>query len=493
MTDTAQSSKPDLAGFPVNRDAPVARQSLVRLRFGGNRDVWIVCALLAMAMVATEGVAIWGLRDNALADQTSCYVGAATAGVMLGWLALFLVIATRFRNRQDQTAQLKQSAAALRKSEQNLQAFAELSADWFWEQDADLRFVRDANIPLTSLPSDVGKTRWDFADPAMSPERWDAHKADLAARRPFRDFRWERIRTDGKRRYMSTSGAPMFDEAGTFLGYHGTGRDITADVEAAEELRRAKERAEAASRAKSEFLTNMSHELRTPLNAIIGFAELIQDQERAGRDGNKYAEWAGDILISGRHLLHVINDVLELSRIEAGRYDLADDRVDPAIVARTCVGMLRLRAEEGGVRVDCAIPEADAVLCADRRAVRQIVINLLSNAVKFTASGGTVTLRTERVANGDVAFAVADTGIGIDPAALASLCEPFTQADASIGRTYGGSGLGLAITRKLVMLHGGTLAIESVPGQGTTVRAIFPASRVITDPQQVAAASHMAA
>ena len=189
-----------------------------------------------------------------------------------------------------------------------MKTFAELSADWFWEQDADLRFVRDANIPLTSLPTDVGKTRWDFADPAMSPERWDAHKADLAARRPFRDFRWERLRTDGKRRYMSTSGAPIFDEAGTFLGYHGTGRDITADVEVADELRRAKERAEAASRAKSEFLTNMSHELRTPLNAIIGFAELIQDQERAGRNGNKYAEWAGDILISGRHLLHVINE-----------------------------------------------------------------------------------------------------------------------------------------------------------------------------------------
>ena len=155
--------------------------------------------------------------------------------------------------------------------------------------------------------------------------------------------------------------------------------------------------------------------------------------------------------------------------------------------------MLRLRAEEGGVRVDSAVLEADAVLCADRRSVRQIVINLLSNAIKFTASGGTVSLRTERVANGDVAFAVADTGIGIDPAVLASLCEPFTQADASIGRTYGGSGLGLAITRKLVMLHGGTLTIESVPSQGTTVRAIFPAARVITDPQQVAAARHMAA
>jgi signal transduction histidine kinase len=420
-------------------------------------------------------------------DPVTIGIVVATGGVALGCMAALWAIAVQFRRRQDQNARLEQTTIALRKSERNFKAFAEMSADWFWEQDADLRFVRDANIPLTSLPTDVGKTRWDFADPAMSPHRWDAHKADLAARRPFRDFRWERIRTDGKRRYMSTSGDPLFDDAEQFIGYHGTGRDITADVEAAEDLRRAKEQAEAASRIKSEFLANMSHELRTPLNAIIGFAGLIQAQAKADQSNARYAEWADIILDSGQHLLNVINDVLELSRIEAGRYELADDEVDLASVVRVCLGMVKLQAEKGHVRLDDVRIDTDVLLRADLRAVKQVVINLLNNAVKFTPADGAVSVHVERVASGDIVLAVADTGIGIDAAVLTLLCEPFTQGDASIARKYGGSGLGLAISRRIMMLHGGTLTIESALDQGTTVRVSFPASRVIDEMQRTVA------
>ncbi len=413
-------------------------------------------------------------------------IAASVIGVAAGLTILFAVIIAQFRRQERQNAKLSQGEIALRESERRLKAFAEMSADWFWEQDADLRFVRDSKIPLTSSPTDVGKTRWDFADPAMNQLRWGPHKADLEARRPFRDFRFERFGTDGKRHYLSTSGDPIFDETGAFLGYHGTGRDITADVEAAEELRLAKDRAEAANRAKSEFLTNMSHELRTPLHVIIGFSELIHDRT-GGRIGDNYVAWAGDILASGRHLLGMINQVLDLSKIESGRYDVSDDNIDLAVVARSCVGMVRRQADASQVRIDCMIE--DVVLLADLRAMTQILLNLLANSVKFTPGGGVVSMRTEAAKSGGIAIVVADTGIGVDSAALASLGEPFTQADGSINREYGGTGLGLTISRKLAALQDGTLTIESAKGQGTTVRVIFPAARVVSRPRSATAAA----
>jgi signal transduction histidine kinase len=407
--------------------------------------------------------------------QQATLIAVAVIGAAAGCTALFAVIIGQFRRQEEQNARLRQSEVALRASERRLQAYAEMSADWFWERDSELRFLHDADIPFTHPPADARGSGRDLADPAMDPVRWDAHMADLAARRPFRDFRWEIRPADGKRHYISISGDPFFDDAGTFLGYHGTARDVTDDVEAAEELRSAKDRAEAASRAKSQFLTNMSHELRTPLHAIIGFSELIHVQA-AGSIGADYVAWASDILIGGRHLLDLINGVLELSRIEAGHYDLAEDSVDLASVARACVNMVRLPAEANQIRIDCAIETT--VILADRQAIRQIVLNLLSNAVKFTPAGGLVSIRAEQSASGEVSLVVADTGIGIDATALASLGEPFTQADASTNRKYGGTGLGLSISRKLIALHDGTLTIESVPGQGTTVRVTFPAARV---------------
>jgi diguanylate cyclase (GGDEF)-like protein/PAS domain S-box-containing protein len=200
-------------------------------------------------------------------DQAT-YIVIGAAAVAIGLTILTRMIVRQLRRQQVQNVKLEQTAEALRITEQRLMEFAEMSSDWSWEQDADLRFRRQSNIPLTTLPTDVGKTRWEFADPAMSPHRWETHKADLAARRPFRDFRWERIRTDGKPRYMSTSGNPMFDEAGVFIGYHGTGRDITADVKAAEELRLAKEQSEAANLANADLVTAVYFEN----DAIIGLA-----------------------------------------------------------------------------------------------------------------------------------------------------------------------------------------------------------------------------
>ena len=285
----------------------------------------------------------------------------------------------------------------------------------------------------------------------------------MLARQPFRDFRDHEIDGDGGDHHVSINGNPVFDGAGRFVGYRGTGREVTAEVEAAQELALAKERAEAASRAKSEFLANMSHELRTPLNAVIGFSELIHDQP-FGKIGANYVEYASEINSAGHHLLDMINDVLDLSKIEAGRYELAEETVELGMVVRSCIGMLKPRSDEGGVQIENRVNGVRVAVRGDGRALKQIVLNLLSNAVKFTPRGGVVSLHVEFTAEA-MALVVTDTGIGIDAAALRSLGQPFQQADASIGRRFGGTGLGLAISRKLLGLHGGTLTIESVPGR----------------------------
>ena len=432
------------------------------------------------------------LRPAAGRARVTVVVAVVTTLMLIGLLAL-LIMEIRRRTKQEMrlgeerarlAAEIEQGRKVqerLRASEARLRDFAEMASDWFWEQDADLRFIP---ISLEAPPLAVddrslfGKRRWDVNDTSHAPEQWANHKRDLLARRPFRDFRFGRPAVNGKVQYVSVNGVPVFDEAGVFMGYRGTGRDITAKVKAEEALRQSKEQAEAANLAKSAFLANMSHELRTPLNAIIGFGELLHAR-KTGQITGEYVEWAGDILASGRHLLDLINDVLELSRIEAGRYDILDETIDLGMLTRACLPMIRRQAEKNRVRIDCAIAEREAVVRADRRAVKQVVLNLLTNAVKFTPGGGVVTIRAEAASNGGISLVVADTGIGIDAAVLPRLGNPFVQADASTSRRYGGTGLGLAISGKLMSLHDGNLNIASTVGEGTTVRVRFPPARVL--------------
>ena len=255
--------------------------------------------------------------------------------------------------------------------------------------------------------------------------------------------------------------------------------DVTAEKQAQEAQRLASEQAEMANRAKSEFLANMSHELRTPLNAIIGFAEGIKSNAFGPGSVEKYAEYAQDIYDSGHHLLSIINDILDLAKIDSGHMTLDEDVVVLRDMAEACVRLIKNRAEDAGL--DIVVDIADDVdrLRADERKLKQILINLLSNAVKFTPTGGVVKVSAEIDADGGLALRVCDTGVGIASEKIPLVMEPFGQLAQAMTRDHDGTGLGLPLVKSLVELHGGTFAIESDVGVGTTVKVCFPQQRVL--------------
>jgi PAS domain S-box-containing protein len=460
-----------------------------RTRLGIGRAVAI--AALCAAVLALAGLRHWmadtSLSGQALAEWRNYLIdlGFNTASISIVFAVLMAFVIRQFRRHE----------ARLRESESRLRDFAEFASDWLWEQNAELRFTWGFGIDtIRELTTEnfIGRTRWEFADLGQEQEaqRWEFHKADLAARRPFRDFQYHHVAPDGRIRHLSVSGTPLFDANGTFVGYRGTANDITAKVEAEAELRRARDAAEAASRAKSEFLAMMSHELRTPLHAIIGFSELISEQPFTAIDA-KYVQYAKDIHVSGMHLLDLINEMLDLSTLDAGRYDIRDERVALRPIVDTCARMLAPTAQDRKVAIEPAGNLANIHVWADRRALKQILLNLMSNAVKFTQEGGVVSLSAETTTNGDLKIYVVDTGIGIEHCQLEHVFEPFYQVDGKSNRNYGGVGLGLAICRKLLTLHGGAIAIASQRGLGTSVQVTLPRDRVLagTDRQRLPSAT----
>lgn len=269
------------------------------------------------------------------------------------------------------------------------------------------------------------------------------------------------------------------------LGFVLTFVDVTERRRLDQQLRSAKEQAEIANRAKTNFLATMSHELRTPLNAIIGFSEIIEGQLLGPMAGDRYLDYIRDIHLSGSHLLDVINDILDLSKIESGKYELHERPIDLGRVITSTLRLLRDKATRGSISLVMDLPDPVPVLFADERAVKQILLNLLSNSIKFTEPGGQITLSAGGLTDGGMALSVIDTGIGIPETDIARAMAPFGQVDNSLTRRFQGTGLGLPLVKSLAEMHGGQLIIDSSVGVGTTVSIHFPSTRVMTlDPIQ---------
>lgn len=274
------------------------------------------------------------------------------------------------------------------------------------------------------------------------------------------------------RRVMLTG---LTDAKGVFCGFFCQMLDSSAEEDLKQLLSQKADEAQSANEAKTRFLAAVSHELRTPLNAILGFSDILSGEYFGKLENDRQREYVSLINQSGNHLLAVVNTMLDMSKIEAGRYELICEPFAAADAASACDAMLSLQAKNKGVTLTSRVSRNAGELVADRRAVQQVLINLVGNAVKFTDAGGVVTLDVERRA-GEIVFSVSDTGIGIAEDKIALLGRPFIQVQNDYARKYEGTGLGLSLVKGLVALHGGRMTIESRLGEGTVVSVAFPAT-----------------
>ena len=295
------------------------------------------------------------------------------------------------------------------------------------------------------------------------------------------------VRKDGKRLWVNENARVVRDESGATLYYEGAMEDISQRKEAEMGLREAKIHSDLANRAKSEFLANMSHELRTPLNAIIGFSEILKNEIFGPLGQESYKEYVRDIHDSGRKLLTVINEILDISKIEAGDRYLNEQIVDLYAITEASLKMLDNKIKANNLVVTNMLKDVPRIV-GEELALKQIMINILSNAIKFTPAGGRVMVSNETDANGALRFSITDTGIGLDESEIEKALSPFGQVNSDLSRAGSGTGLGLTLVDALVRLHEGKLELFSQKGIGTTVTIVFPKDRV-AQPKQAASST----
>jgi cell cycle sensor histidine kinase DivJ len=454
---------------------------------------WMVVVPLEAALATERRIVAWaagvaGLGLAVLAALQWLGYGHAAQAMPLSpnWLALIGVAsATIYAAALAVMVQLvyRRSEQAVRAGEERYRLLADNATDMITRHDERGRvmFASPAALELFGEPAQkiAGDGLFERVHVADRPAYMTALSRSLANNEPMAvEFRVRRAGTAETARYVWVEMrcrplAPSEDSLIDRPGVVAVTRDISERKAQEADLLRTRDEAESASRAKTQFLANMSHELRTPLNAVIGFSEII-NRELYGTLGEaRYREYARLIHESGEHLLNVVNDILDMSKIEAGKFKIVKEPFNVAELVKSCCDIMRHTAEQRSLSLIVDVAPGIPELLADKRACKQMLLNVISNAIKFTDPGGWVRVSARRV-DGTVELGVADNGIGIAEGDLPKLGSPFVQANNSYDRHHDGAGLGLSVVKGLARLHGGRLELVSVLGQGTTATIVLP-------------------
>ncbi|MBI2586581.1 MAG: PAS domain-containing protein [Rhodospirillales bacterium] len=434
-------------------------------------------------------------------------LAAAVLGVVGGIVAVKQAFALRAADRDPLEQQRKILAEAQKLARAGLCRFEIASGRAVWSEE----MYRIAGFD----PGAKTLGFWAFPDMVHPEDREDVRRRlhEAAAGTAAFETEFRIVRPDGTTRAVHGIARREVDDNGNVVYVHGAFIDITehkeqpevsargvaepeastrrvAEAEAAlddarkalAEAEAARASAESASRAKSGSLAVLSHELRTPLNSILGFAGIIESETFGPAGSERYIDYARDIRKSGEHILGVINNILDLSKIESGRMELNEELVNLLVVMSDAANLFLEQASDQGVTMKTALPRSLPVLKADPRLIRQMLINLISNALRYTRRGGWIELTADRNEQGGITLAVADTGVGIAPEDVSRILKPHQTFGKPIGTSARGTGLGLPLVKSLIELHGGTFRLESTPGSGTVVSLWFPRARVGANP-----------
>lgn len=476
-----ESLRQDTIDADNDKPTPARTYELMIPRYENNRSIWVEATITNLLKDENVRGFVVNLRDITQRKRTETeqrsqfrVLQALATGMALDEVMSLLALGAEEANPG------AHAAVFLLDGEENLVTCAapNLPADFpewvagFWREQRANGFGDMARAGLKIITTDLQDERHGIVAPYM-------RKAGIQTVwfRPIMS-RNDRV-TGAFAMYFPDAREPGRWEDAYLLGAaHLAG--IAIERRRAEQgLKQATESAELANRAKTKFLANMSHELRTPLNAIIGFSEIMRDGMFGPLGNERYREYAVDIHDSGRHLLNVIDDILDISKIEAGRYAIEEQEIDLAEVLHWSAEMMRARTTDKRQKVSLYLLDDMPSICADQRAMRQIMLNLLSNAAKFTPADGKIDIVLSLTDSGDLSIAVRDTGIGIPADKLNEVMEPFGQVDDTNARQHGGTGLGLPITKSLIEMHGGLFRLESTIGVGTMATMTLPASRLI--------------